>query len=285
MKRTLLIMALVGMVLLSATPMLADDTYVVMAGRGVGTKITSLPFTINAPGFYYVTGNLVAPNGQDGITINADNVTLDLMGFKLSNPVWSNTAIRFNGSRTDVEIRNGTLTRWGDCIYADSASTLNVRVINVRVQAASHGVYLPGDAHLIKGCQARNTIDSFDIGSGTISNCTVIGDQNSSTGIYLGNNNNLNGGMINDNFIYHCLTGINCYSATTVMNNMVSGLANTNGITARYHCTIIGNTTQIPYMEIPTGGLATQDNCTIVNNTVTGLTYGNNCVVVNNTTQ
>jgi hypothetical protein len=45
-----------------------------------GTPISSLPYTINAPGSYYVTRNLSAVSGN-GITINADDVTLDLMGF------------------------------------------------------------------------------------------------------------------------------------------------------------------------------------------------------------
>jgi len=35
--------------------------------------ISALPFTISSPGAYYVAGNLTAPAGQHGITINADN--------------------------------------------------------------------------------------------------------------------------------------------------------------------------------------------------------------------
>ena len=47
------------------------------------TPISSLPFTISSSGSYYVTGNL-GITGQNGITINQDNVTLDLGGFTLS---------------------------------------------------------------------------------------------------------------------------------------------------------------------------------------------------------
>ena len=50
------------------------------------TPIEALPFTISAPGSYYVTGNLTGVAGQHGITIDADNVTLDLGGFELVGP-------------------------------------------------------------------------------------------------------------------------------------------------------------------------------------------------------
>jgi hypothetical protein len=47
------------------------------------TPIAALPFTISSPGSYYVTGNLAGVANQDGIIINADNVTLDLGGFEI----------------------------------------------------------------------------------------------------------------------------------------------------------------------------------------------------------
>ena len=60
MKRTLWLLACLGALLLSAAPVPADDGfYVIAAGQpSVGTKITSLPYTISTPGYYYLTGNL-----------------------------------------------------------------------------------------------------------------------------------------------------------------------------------------------------------------------------------
>ena len=59
MKRKFWFLMLVGAVLLNGSPVLADgDFYVVAGGGGVGTKITSLPYTIDKPGFYYLGGNL-----------------------------------------------------------------------------------------------------------------------------------------------------------------------------------------------------------------------------------
>src|SRR3954454_12050055 len=50
------------------------------------TPISSLPFSINSSGSYYLTGNLqfTAASGH-AITISVSNVTLDLMGFTLSS--------------------------------------------------------------------------------------------------------------------------------------------------------------------------------------------------------
>jgi hypothetical protein len=280
MLRRLIVLMFIGLLLLSSNQVQADDGfYVVGGGGGVGIKITSLPYTISAPGFYLLGRNLSVTSAQNGITIAADNVTLDLMGFKLSGYNWSNTGILLSGARTDVEIRNGTLTNWGSCITANTAS-LNVRVINVRVQADGQGINLVGEAHLIKGCEARYIIEPITLGSGIVNGCTVIGDIYTDIGI------NIGWGMISNNFVSHCKTGINCSDSTNVINNVVKGYQSGNvGINAGNHCTIMGNTTQIPYPEIPTGGLITLNNCTIINNTVTGLSHGTNCIAVNNTTQ
>src|SRR4051794_30032159 len=43
-------------------------------------------FILTQPGSYYLTSNLTGVSGQHGITINADNVTLDLNGFVLVGP-------------------------------------------------------------------------------------------------------------------------------------------------------------------------------------------------------
>ncbi|MGZ5022930.1 MAG: hypothetical protein ACXWAX_10115, partial [Chthoniobacterales bacterium] len=71
------------------------------------TPISSLPFTISTAGSYYVTANLTGVVGQHGITINADNVTLDLGGFELIGPGSSVTVgVRVVSGHTDATIRN-----------------------------------------------------------------------------------------------------------------------------------------------------------------------------------
>src|SRR5262245_59065250 len=48
------------------------------------TPISSVPYTINAPGSYYLTADLSVTTG-DAITIATNGVTLDLNGFTISS--------------------------------------------------------------------------------------------------------------------------------------------------------------------------------------------------------
>src|SRR5689334_15197042 len=56
------------------------------------TPVSSLPFTISAPGSYYLTGNLNGVPGADGITVNVSGVTLDLNGFTIASTGGANAS-------------------------------------------------------------------------------------------------------------------------------------------------------------------------------------------------
>jgi parallel beta-helix repeat protein len=167
MERKLWLLALVGALLLSSSSVLADgDFYLVAAGGGVGTKITNVPFPITQSGFYYLTGNLSCPSGN-GITVTANDVTIDLMGFTLSGTT-GGTGVLLNGSRS-VEVRNGTFKGWGTVISSLGTDSGH-RVLNVRVDSNSIGIYLSGLGHLVKGCTAvNNASQGIFVEGGTIS--------------------------------------------------------------------------------------------------------------------
>ena len=57
------------------------------------TPIPSLPFRISKSGSYFLARSLVGAQGTDGITVDADNVTLDLNGFTLRGMAGSGNAI------------------------------------------------------------------------------------------------------------------------------------------------------------------------------------------------
>ncbi len=90
MKRHALVFVTLAALLGLSQPVLADDIYVVAGGgRAVGTAITPttpLPYTISQPGFYYLTGNLTYSGSASAICISRLGVTLDLMGFNITNP-------------------------------------------------------------------------------------------------------------------------------------------------------------------------------------------------------
>lgn len=199
MQRKFWLLALVSAVLLNVGSALADDGfYVVAMGGGVGTKITSLPYTINAPGFYYVTGNLSATSGN-GIIVTNDDVTIDLMGFRI-NGTTGGTGILLNG-RKNVEVRNGTFQGWGTVI-SESQTGSGHRILNVRANTNSIGIFLYGMGHLVKGCTALS---------------------NASYGIFV------EGGTISGNVASQCGTGIYCKWGS-VIGNSVWCNANQKGI-------------------------------------------------------
>lgn len=102
MKRNLWLLSLVGAMLLTVTPVLADgDFYVVAVGGGVGTKITSVPYTISSPGFYYLGSNLTYSGTGSAISVDAENVTLDLMGFSLTGAGKSSSNCGINPNVND----------------------------------------------------------------------------------------------------------------------------------------------------------------------------------------
>ena len=77
------------------------------------TPISALPFTISAPGSYYVTANLTGAAGSHGITIAAPDVSLDLNGFALIGVPGSLNGIEVTAAGVNRSIRNGTVRGWG----------------------------------------------------------------------------------------------------------------------------------------------------------------------------
>ena len=152
------------------------EFYVIAGSRGVGTEIKSLPYTISAPGFYYIRKNLTCVAGAHGITINTDNVTLDLMGFRIrgSGGTGIHDGIYMNG-RSTVEIRNGTVRYFERCgIHEISSTGAGHRIINIRAKDnGSYGIYLYGRSNIVERCTA---VGNGGYGIYAYSGTTVIGN-------------------------------------------------------------------------------------------------------------
>jgi hypothetical protein len=239
MKRKLLMVAVLGLVLSSPISVPADDGFYVIPTRATpGTCITSLPYTISAPGYYYLTRNLTSIGGN-GITVNADHVTLDLMGFVLGGPPAGFTD-GINITTNNVEVRNGTVRGWFHGVYSSGSGS---RAIGVRAVENTSGIILGSDA-LIKGCTASPGISTQGQGlivtSGTISGCTVMDfspSESSTPQIYLGS-----GGRASDNLVLNCgSTGIKSASGNAVVTgNVVSNCK--NGIDLSGGSSLVANT-------------------------------------------
>jgi hypothetical protein len=80
-----------------------------------GTPIDHIPYTISTPGNYYLTRNLALATSGDGITIAADDVAIDLMGFTIAGPGVGFTGAGITGDGSfhkNVAVRGGTLAAW-----------------------------------------------------------------------------------------------------------------------------------------------------------------------------
>jgi hypothetical protein len=67
-------------------------------------------FIISAPGSYYLTGNITGAPGKHGISIQADDVILDLNGFLLvSGGAGALRGVDVPAAQKNLALRNGTV--------------------------------------------------------------------------------------------------------------------------------------------------------------------------------
>ena len=143
------------------------------------TPISSLPYKITAEGSYYLTANLTATGAGAGITIAADNVTLDLDGFALvGGGSGSVTGINVPATHKNILIRNGTVRGWTyGGINASNANNSVIQDIRLSNNAAPSIFYniaalTIGNGSIVKGCFVANNTNASGISIGTASTVT-----------------------------------------------------------------------------------------------------------------
>jgi parallel beta-helix repeat protein len=217
---------------------LLSSEIVAAAQDEVRTPISALPFIISAPGSYYLTGDLtLADTTAHGIMVNADDVTIDLMGFSLIGPDSGAGSGVFINGRSNVEVRDGTVRGFGGA-GVQSSSGRQHRVVNVRLHANhNNGMLLLGDGHIVKDCTAGdNGSTGFNIGS----SATVTGNTayyNLGTGILAGANSVVAQNAASNNIAH----GISAGTGSTVIGNAV-GDNISSGIVVGSGSTVTNNT-------------------------------------------
>ncbi|OAI42680.1 hypothetical protein AYO41_00670 [Verrucomicrobia bacterium SCGC AG-212-E04] len=153
------------------------------------TPISTAPFTISAPGSYYLTKNISVTSG-DAIVIAVGGVTLDLNGFTISSSEASPSGygINLNNGVSGIVISNGIIrgnVTYSGGVYSGpgfaygvgfSVSTpLNVRVTNLVVSGCKvDGINLGTDfaSTSAERCSVR-TVGSGGIVAGAVNDCTA----------------------------------------------------------------------------------------------------------------
>jgi hypothetical protein len=141
--------------------------------------IRALPFTIDECGSYVVTRCLKGVPGSAGITVAADDVTVDLAGFSLEGVPGSLEGIVVQAGRRNVAVVGGTVQGWGgNGIDAEDATDCLLE----GVRARSNGGYgaVLGFGGVVRDCMAPDNAGSgFVVGPGGI----VSGSAANSNGV------------------------------------------------------------------------------------------------------
>lgn len=249
-----------------------------------GSATPAAVFSISQSGSYYLTGNRLC--GANGIQVNADNVTIDLMGFMLTGPGIEASSPSHNGilmqGRQNVEIRNGTIEKFKvagiHAMYI--ASDKGHRVINVRARNNGAGILLYGEGHLVKDCTASFNLDNglYSHAKGTIIGC--IAADNGGTGIVSSSKmtlkdctstHNGGGGIISGTATITCCTvtnnaGHGLYSAKSSIQGCVISENENYGIYAHSDSNVFDNTVE----DNGWTGIYSSYACRIYSNNVSG---------------
>lgn len=139
--------------------------------------IVSLPFTIDLPGSYYLEKDLTGVPMQDGITIAASDVTLDLMGRSLIGVPGSRDGVHVDGPRSGIAIRNGIIRNWGqDGVDAWQASGSRMTGLQL---SGNEGTGLDGgNEAIVEDCTAWDNWAGFSVNGSTITRCLAIRNDN-----------------------------------------------------------------------------------------------------------
>jgi hypothetical protein len=240
---------------------------------GDGPKQITKCRTIHKPGSYVVTQNLIAEGESGCLVIEADNVTLDLGGFVLSNPGdFDGDGITDKGvNRRRIVVRNGTIRDFNIGIDLDSTDSAIIESIdangdeNASIRVGFDSI-VRDNTTSTGGGVGGGAIKAKD--SSIVSDNICIGGSALAVGMQVGKDSVVTGNIA----IGFEGTGITVGEGSTVSGNTARGNSgsfdnSSEGIIVRCPSTVIGNT-------------ATDNTAT--NNGRNLLLLGDGCVDVNN---
>ncbi len=248
-------------------------------------EIDQLPFTVAVSGSYYLGRDLTGVAGSNGITIAADNVTLDLGGFSLFGVAGSLDGVAVPAAQANLSIHGGTVRGWGvdgvDCTLATNCALANLQASS----NAGHGLRI-GIGGLVSKCTAReNILDGVNTGAGvTVLDCTM--DDNGDDGISAGVGCTVRSctAYSNDDSGITTGGGSTVIGCTTRDNGGGAATPTKDGIAAADGSSVIDC---VAYSNDDDGILVTAGStvrgCTATSNLGDGIQAANDCLVQGNT--
>ena len=259
------------------------------ASDEVRTPISSLPFSINTSGSYYVTQNLNGSAG--GIDVTVDNVTIDLMGFKLDGGGLGINDYGINlSSSSNIVVRNGTVRGFGLAGVYNNYNTSRGNIITdiqligngtLGTSTAYSGIYLLSRNNRVERCVAKDSGgDGINVGAYSIIKDSSA-ESSGGSGIRAGSSSIIERNRTIENTGY----GIFTNGGASVVSNNVSSNNGFYGIYAGGNSVVLNNTSY----SNDSIGILTGTGCTLINNTASynqdvGIFAGSSCKVIGNST-
>jgi parallel beta-helix repeat protein len=162
------------------------DNYVIANGNFLNLLLSEIPESIDWPASVKLAGTLTGAPALDGITINADDITIDLNGFALVGSGGdSGNGITQSASRRNLAVRNGFIVNWfGSGKFGIQALGYNNRMEGLQLATNYNGLW-SGPGALIGNCSAFDHVnedptDMYLIYGGpdsVIQYCSVFGNK------------------------------------------------------------------------------------------------------------
>ncbi len=232
-------------------------------------------FIISAPGSYYLTGNITGEAGKHGISIQSNDVTLDLNGFSLIGVVNSLAGVHVPAVRSGFGIRNGTLRGWASGGVDATLAMTSAEKLRLSENVIGLSV---GNGSIIKDCVAADNGDGFRLPDRSQANNCIA----SKNGVG-----------------FNCASYVNLMDCTASRNAgrgiVVLGSSSVircsatrsggSGIDAGTGCTISDCTSSNNVEQgIKAGAGSSVRNCTAQGNIANGIyCFDSNCLVIGNT--
>jgi hypothetical protein len=232
--------ALAATAALVGTPASAAEGEVTIAQAGASAGGVTpgdqpgFPVTITEPGRYRLAGNLVVPEGTDGIVIKADNVTLDFGGYTLQgtrSATGESDATGIASYNDAIEIADGVIT--GFELFAIDSHTVGKywTISNMRIVSNGMGVSAGGYARVVGNNISANGNYGLSCQYCLVEGNVVAGNHDDGIDVKAGT---VLGNMIADNRGYgisafmlaYVMSG---YGNNTLINNNGAGRLGTDG--------------------------------------------------------
>lgn len=234
------------------------------------TIITTIPYTISSPGYYELGSNISSTNSNfSAITINSDNVTLDLKNYTLSNSGAGPNTISngvYANQRKNVTIQNGAVSNFLYGIRLEDTSTnysvSNYLVKNVKTLSNTfRGMCISGTNNSVTCCIVDDTqgctffSNAFSCGIEVKGVCNYVArnvistvfPQGTGEGLGISVSDGGNGSLIEDNKIINATLASSSYGIWVGGNSNV--VCNNNTIINYQHGIAYSSPTSGAYLN------------------------------------